>query len=631
MGLEKKLGFLDVFCLASGAMISSGLFVLPGQAYMAAGPAVVLAYAIAGLIMIPALLSQCELATAMPKSGGSYFFVERSMGALPGTFAGLAGWVCLALKSAFAMIGIGAFARLIWPDAPLDAGQWEWLIKIIAVTFCVIFAAMNCISVKMASWTQLVMVFGLLGVLAIFIILGFPAVNQHPNFDHFTAKGFGNILATAGLVFISYGGLTKAANVAEEVRRPGRNLPRAMLTAFWVVTILYVLTVFVVVGTLSSNKLAGEGQVNLTPVSSAAETFMGPAGVILLSVAAILAFVTTGNGGILAASRYPLAMSRDGILPQWMQRVSHRFGTPWVSVLLTAGFMIVTILMLSIEELVKSASTMLLLLFVLINISVLIMRSSRIQNYRPRYLSPFYPWVQIAGVIIYVVIIVQLTAEFGLEPLMTVAAFVIFGVLWYWFYVRPRSTRQSALYYMVQRIVSPSIRRAGLEQELRTIATQRDDIVHDRFDMLIEKCAILDLQGPISRDELFSKAAAVLSGRLGMAGDEIKRRLEKREEMSSTMIHPGLAIPHIIIDGEKQFDILLVRCRQGVVFDAEQPYVKMIFILVGSADERNYHLRALMAIANIVEEQEFVHNWLEAEDIEHLRDLILLSNRNRGA
>ena len=116
MNLARKLGFWDVFCIAAGAMISSGLFILPGQAFQLCGSAVVLAYALAGLLMIPALLSQCELATAMPKSGGTYFFVERSMGTLAGMLAGLANWLGVALKSAFAM---GGYRRV----RPVDLGR----------------------------------------------------------------------------------------------------------------------------------------------------------------------------------------------------------------------------------------------------------------------------------------------------------------------------------------------------------------------------------------------------------------------------------------------------------------------------------------------------------------------------
>ncbi len=92
MKLHRELGFWDVFCIASGAMISSGLFILPGLAYAKAGPAMIIAYALAGLMVIPAMLSKAELATAMPKAGGSYFFVERSLRTWAGTLVGLANW-----------------------------------------------------------------------------------------------------------------------------------------------------------------------------------------------------------------------------------------------------------------------------------------------------------------------------------------------------------------------------------------------------------------------------------------------------------------------------------------------------------------------------------------------------------
>ncbi|TFG39467.1 MAG: amino acid permease, partial [Syntrophobacterales bacterium] len=189
MSLKRKLGFWDVFCIAAGAMISSGLFVLPGQAFKIAGPAVVISYALAALMVVPALLSQAELATAMPRSGGSYFFIERSMGALPGTLAGLANWLSIALKAAFAMIGIGAFARLIWPDAALSEGQWEWLIKAVAIGGCLVFTAMNVLSVKVTGRVQVVLVIALLAALGLFVGAGLGHVRQHPNFDSLLAAG----------------------------------------------------------------------------------------------------------------------------------------------------------------------------------------------------------------------------------------------------------------------------------------------------------------------------------------------------------------------------------------------------------------------------------------------------------
>ena len=114
--LKKSLGVLDVFCIASGAMISSGLFVLPGLAYARAGPAVVVSYVLAGLLAATGLLSTAELATAMPKAGSDYFFIARGMGPAVGTVAGLFNWVSFSLKAAFALVGMAALIQLLLPQ-----------------------------------------------------------------------------------------------------------------------------------------------------------------------------------------------------------------------------------------------------------------------------------------------------------------------------------------------------------------------------------------------------------------------------------------------------------------------------------------------------------------------------------
>ena len=612
--LQRRFGFWGVFCIASGAMISSGLFVLPGLVFIKAGAAIVLSYAFAGVLVIPALFSQAELATAMPRSGGSYFFIERSMGALPGMLAGLANWLSIALKSAFALIGIGAFARLVWPGSP------DWAIKAVAIGCCVLFAGLNLLSVRGVGWFQGAMVAALLGILAVFVLAGMPAV-RHAHFANFMDRGFLRIVSTAGMVFVSYGGLTKVASVAGEVRHPGRNVPLGMFAAVLVVTGLYVAAVFVVVGVLTPERLAG----NLTPLSLAAEQFLGRGGLILLAVAAMLAFVTTGNSGILTASRSPMAMSHDGLLPAALQRVSRRFGTPWVSILLTAAFMIAVIAGLPIAELVKAASTMMLMLFVLVNLAVVIMRHSGIQNYRPLYRSPFYPWLQVAGIAVYLLLI----ADMGTVPLLVTGLFLLVGVAWYVFYVGTRIARESALVYLVKGIVSRDIYRSRLEEELKQIALERDEVVHDRFDQLISACEILDLPGSVTADELFARSAAALAPRLGMREADLLDALRQREAQSSTVIQPGLAIPHLIIDGTRRFDVLLVRCRDGAVFPGRAQPVHAAFILVGTRDERNYHLRALMAIAHIVQEDGFLDRWRAAPSVEHLRDIVLLSGRQR--
>lgn len=622
--LERKLGFWEVFCIASGAMISSGLFVLPGIAFSKAGPAVVLSYALAGMMIIPAMLSQAELATAMPKSGGSYFFIERSMGALPGVLAGLANWFSIALKAAFALIGIGAFAELIFPNANLTPAQWEWMIKGVAIGFCLIFTIVNVISVKSTGRVQIIMVAFLLGIMGMFVVVGIPAT-KHANFANFMAKGWGETFATAGLVFISYGGLTKVASVAGEIHHPGRNIPAGMFSAAFIVTLLYVSAAFVTVGVMDPSVLSG----NLTPLSLAANQFMGRIGLILLSIGAMLAFVSTANSGILSASRNPMAMARDGLLPGFLQRVSYRFGTPIISIIATSGFIIAVIALLTIEDLVKVASTMMLILFALVNVAVLIMRSSKIRNYRPLYRVPLYPWIPLIGIGLYAWLIIEMTAKMDLLPLVTTVVFLLGSVLWYVIYVRTKVRRESALVYMVKSAVSKEIYRSELEEELKQIAFERDQIVRDRFDDIVHRCDILDLPNPTTSDEMFRLSANMLSKRTGMDSQKLFEMLQQREAASSTVVEPGLAIPHVIIPGEKVFEMVIIRCKEGIRFEGHEEPVRTVFVLAGSADERNFHLRALMAIANVVQERGFRQRWMQAADVEHLRDILLLSGRKR--
>ena len=354
MALRKELGLFEAFSIAAGAMISSGLFVLPGIAFAKAGPAMIYAYLIAGFFVLPAMLAKAELATAMPKSGGVYFFIDRSMGVAPGTLAGIASWFSLSFKSAFALVGIGAFAILLNP------GISELQIKIIAVIFCIVFMVINLLGVKLAGGFQIGMVVLLIGLLLLYIARGSVSV-QSVRFVPFSPHGYGAVLATAGLVFVSFGGLTKIAAIAEEIKNPGRNVPLAMFLAFAIVLTLYVLAIYVTIGLVDGGQLS----TSLTPISLGAYAFMGTTGAAIMAIAALLAFVSTANAGMMAASRNPMAMSRDGLLPHNFAQVNTKYGTPHFSVIFTTGFMIVVILFLGIENLVKTASTLKILLFLL--------------------------------------------------------------------------------------------------------------------------------------------------------------------------------------------------------------------------------------------------------------------------
>ncbi|MFH1881676.1 MAG: amino acid permease [Planctomycetota bacterium] len=626
--LRKQLGSLDVFAVAAGAMISSGLFVLPAIAFTKAGPAVILSYLFASILIIPSVLSKAELATAMPRAGGTYFFVERSLGPIWGLFSGLAGWFSLALKSAFAVVGIAVLVEVVLQMVfPTQLEPWH--LKAIAALCCIGFTALNIFSVKLTSRFQVLLVGILLTILTLFVLFGAGSV-EAVRYKGFLDKGWAAVFATAGLVFISFGGLTKVASIAEEVKHPSRNLPLGMILAWFVVTVFYIGVIVITVGVLDKQELVkvvdGAEQANTyVPISLAASKFMGLPGFVILGFAAIAAFVTTANGGILAASRSPMAMSRDRLLPPLLARVSSRFKTPHISIVLTGGFMITAVVFLDIEVLVKTASTLMLILFIFDNASVIIMRESRIQSYRPKFKSPLYPYIHIFAIIVYGALIIDM----GLVPLLITAGFIGLSAAWFWLYVYRRVSRASAVMHIVERVTDRELKTVTLENELRDILLERDDIIEDRFDELIRECEILDIQGEEDAEKIFRQVSAILAERLETNEFVLFEKFLHREAEGGTVVQPGFAIPHIVVEGENKFDILLVRARDGINFPHAPDPVRIMFVLAGSKDERNYHLRALMAIAQIAQEKHFEQRWLTARDTQGLRNLILLSTRKR--
>ena len=612
--LKKNLGVFEVFSIASGAMISSGLFVLPAIVFEIAGPGIIIAYILGGILMIPAMLSKAELATAMPKSGGTYFFINRSLGPLMGTFAGLANWFSIALKGAFALVGMGAFLQLLKPDiSPMQ-------IKTAALILVIFFTILNLLSVKESGRLQIIMVMLLILALLYFIISGLPKVEVQ-KFTPFVPEGFDSILAAAGMIFISYGGLTKVASLAEEVKNPGRNIPYGMFLSFFVVNILYVFSIFVVIGVLNGDQITG----SYTPLSIAANLTQGRVGMIIISIGAILSFATTGNASIMASSRIPLAMSRDNLLPLFLSKVSKKHEVPWIAVVLTGLFMAVVVVALDLKELVKVASTMMLTLFLLINISVIFMRESKIATYKPQYKSPMYPVIQILGILSSIFLI----AEMGKLPLIISGTFFLFSVLWFFIYRKRGVYQKSALIRIVERVTDRSIGGTGLHDELTKIIFERDNIVEDRFDQLLRDATIIDIEDSVSHGELFDLIAEAFEKKLDLSKEEILTKLKDREKESTTVLNPDLAIPHLIFPGQSGFEMVILRVVKGVDFSEEFTSVKMIFSLAGAKEERNFHLKALMAIAQIVQNTDFKKRWDQAVSTEELRNLILTTKRKR--
>ena len=442
------------------------------------------------------------------------------------------------------------------------------------------------------------------------------------HFSPFFSKGLNPLFATASFVFISYGGLTKVVALAEEVKNPGRNLPLGMILSLVVTAILYALVVFVTIGVLKLEPLKHD----LTPISDGAGVFGGDIFKIIISIGAFLAFISTANAGIMTASRYPLGMSRDKLLPSAFQRISSRFKTPYVAILFTGAFMVLAIYFLRLELLVKVASTVLILLYILANLTLILFRESKLLSYRPKFYAPFYPYMQILGVLGGIFLLI----EMGSFVVFLTMLFLLLGVIWYLVYAQKRAVQNTALIYVLERLVAKDKELASdsLLSELKNIVVQREGILGERFQGLIEEGKVLDIDTPIKMEDLFKEVSDMLSRDLNINSEELFNKFIRREEESSTVIEKGLAIPHIFIEIKNVAKLILVRAKAGVIFPDDQ-LVHTAFILVGSSGERILHLKVLTAIAQIVQNPEFRKKWFEAKNEEELKHVIFLAERER--
>jgi amino acid transporter len=475
--LERDLGLPSVLAISIGAMIGSGIFILPALALEIAGPAVIFAYLLAGVLVVPAALSKSEMATAMPEAGGTYIYIERGMGPLLGTIAGVGTWFSLSFKGALALVGGVPYLLLLF-DLPM---------KPVALGLATVLILVNLVGAKQTGRLQVAIVVVMLAALGWFAAGSAPHV-QSANYANFFADGIGGLLAATGLVFVSYAGVTKVASVAEEVEDPGRNIPLGILGSLAFTTVLYVAIVAVLVGVTDPGAVAGSD----TPVAVAAEVMLGNAGVFAVIGAAILALVSTANAGILSSSRYPFAMSRDSLAPPSLASVSDRLGTPVNSITLTGAVLLALIAFVPILEIAKLASAFQIMVFALINVAVIAFREGTAE-YDPEFTSPLYPWVQGFGAVASVALLTQM----GPIALGGAGAITVASVLWYAGYVRPRVDREGAATGAIRRQVNEesltAVASAAATHETLVALTKRMDERRER--------ALVSLAADLVRDD----------------------------------------------------------------------------------------------------------------------------------
>ncbi len=613
--LKKELKLFDVYAIATGTTLSAGFFLLPGLAAQQAGPAIVIAYLIAAIPLVPAMFSMIELTTAMPIAGGMYYYLDRTLGPLFGTLGGIGTWFTLILKVSFALIGMGAYISLFFPTVNILP---------LAMILALALGLINFFSAKKTGKLQVLLVIGLLIILIIYLIGGLPAIHIS-HFKGFFNAGHSGIISTAGMVYISYVGVTNVASLSEEISNPEKNLPLGVILALSTAVIIYGLGTAVMVGVIPMEELAGD----LTPVATAAEYFLGGWGVIVVTVAAIFAFISVANAGTMSASRYPLAMSRDFIMPHAFKKIN-KFGTPSLSILTTVSIIIMIILFLDPIKIAKLASAFQLILYGMISVAVIVMRESRIEAYDPGFKSPFYPWMQIFGVLSSL----WLIGEMGLFSILFSIGLILTGFLWYWFYAKDKVERSGAIYHIFERLGRASYK--GFDIELRGILKEKGLREDDPFDKIVTRSWVLDLKQESIFEEVADKVATILSQAIDMPYEEIKSQFEEGTKLGATPVIGGVALPHFRSKYTKHSEMVLVRSKNGVKIQCENPVisgdkelhtVKALFFLVSPEDNPTQHLRILAQIASRVEDDSFSEDWFNAETELELKEALLHDDR----
>jgi amino acid transporter len=424
--LVRTLSLPSAIAISIGGMLS-GIFVLPGVAFGITGPSVSLAFLVAGICIIPAVLSKSELATAMPKSGGTYVYIDRAFGPLFGVVSGIGLWLSLLLKSAFSLVGLSAYLYVL---VELDS----FYTTIVAIVSLFLVLVLNLFGVKKVGSAQLAIVGISVTSLIVLIALGFNSVSVVPP-AAFLSDGTLGFFGGVAFLYISYAGVTKIAAIAGEISQPEKNLPRTMIISLLLIMMVYVCVSMVLVRFVDGAALSTD----IRPIYTAAAEIGGPIAGYIAGVVGVMTLLSMANSGLLASSRFPFAMARDGALPGVFSSISKQYLTPVFSIIVTAVAIALAIIFLDVVKIAKLASAFKVLMFVSVNLAVIAFRETNAQWYRPKYKSPLYPFVQIFGILSGLFLL----AFLGLQALVSVLAVFIIGFLVFLAY--GRKTNRSGL------------------------------------------------------------------------------------------------------------------------------------------------------------------------------------------
>ncbi|MFI9746263.1 amino acid permease [Streptomyces sp. NPDC052494] len=379
--LRRSLSMWQLTMISIGATLGTGIFVVLGDAVPQAGPAVTLAFVIAGLTALFSALSYAELAGAIPVAGSSYSYAYATMGEL---VAWVCGW-CLVLEYGVSVaavaVGWGEYVNELLdgtigvtiPDALSSAPGEGGIINLPALIVVLLAMVFLLGGAKESARANTIMVVVKIAALVLFCTIGFMGFKSG-NYSDFMPLGMAGVSAAGASLFFSYIGFDAASTAGEEAKNPQRDLPRAIMLSLIIVTTLYVLVAAVAVGAWNWKDFEGS-KASLAGIMNdvSGQTFWGT----LLAAGAVISIASVVLTVLYGQTRVLFAMSRDGLVPKVFGKVSPKTGTPRVNTVIVSVFCGVLAAAIPLGELVDATSIGTLFAFALVNIAVVILRKTR--------------------------------------------------------------------------------------------------------------------------------------------------------------------------------------------------------------------------------------------------------------
>jgi amino acid transporter/nucleotide-binding universal stress UspA family protein len=441
--LTRDLGLFDITMIGIGAMIGAGVFVLTGIAAGYAGPALLLAFFLNGLVALLTAASYAELGAALPGAGGGYMWARDGLSPFFGFLAGWMSWFAQAVACSLYSLGFGSFtARLLGIAhlSPFNLSEHSLALGL-AVLAAGLFTYINFRGASETGQVGNILTLTKVAILAALVLFGLKALLNNPSwisgFAPFLPRGVGGVLAAMGLTAIAFEGYEIVAQAGEEVVNPGRNVPRAIFLSIAIVVSVYLAVAFALLGAMQTPDGSPTwqflGQHAEQAVVEAADRLM-PFGTIVLLVGGLMSTLSALNATLYSSSRVSFSMGRNRDLPDVFGQIHPVRHTPHWAVFFSGVLVILMAVLLPIEDVASAADIMFMLLFTMVNVSVITLRRRRADVERP-FKVPLMPLLPILGIASQLVLSVYL---FNLSPIAWYATLIWIGMglLFYLVHVR---------------------------------------------------------------------------------------------------------------------------------------------------------------------------------------------------